>query len=162
MERLVGLQPATCPFWLRFPYLAPKSALLACRCFITNRQKETPVSAFPITQYSLRRCNSLHTVRLARPHQLDTPATTQSFEPSRDFRMFRAIDKITCTQTVQIDAMRQHTLHNTEFLGTHEVNRAHPSQTKATQNTSLCKAPRFRKEHCFFGKLAGFARLSLC
>jgi len=41
---------------------------------------------------------------------------TQSYEPSRDFRMARAIDKTTCTETVQIDAMRQHTLHNTEFL----------------------------------------------
>jgi len=37
-------------------------------------------------------------------------------EPSRDFRMARAIDKTTSTQTVQMDAMRQHTLHNTEFL----------------------------------------------
>ena len=109
-------------------------------------EEDTPVSAFRITQYCLDRCDSLHTVRSARPHQLDPPAMTHSFQPSRDFRMARAINKITWTQTVQIDAMRQNTLHNTEFLRNARGQPCSPFADKSNAKVLLyAKLPDFGK-----------------
>jgi hypothetical protein len=114
-------------------------------------EEDTLVSAFRITQYSLDRCDSLHTVRSARPHQLDTPVMTQRFESSRDFCMARTIDKITCTQTVQVDAMRQHTLHNTEFLWNARGQPCSPFADKSNAKVLLyAKFPDFGKSIVFW------------
>jgi len=82
----------------------------------------------------------------------------RSFEPSRDFRMARAIDKITCTQTVQTDAMRQHTLHNTELLRNARGQTYSPFADKSNAKVRSSTI----SEKAFFFNLAGFARLSLC
>jgi hypothetical protein len=141
-------------FFLAAIFISCSKVSLITMSVLQNQppEEDPQVSAFRITQYCLNRCYSLYTVRSAGPHQLDTPAMTQSFEPSRDFRMARAIDKITCTQTVQIDAMRrQHTLHNTEFLRNARGQPYSPfADKKQSKSTSLHKAPRFREKRFFF------------
>jgi hypothetical protein len=74
------------------------------------------VLTFGIALYYSVRQESWHKDRWTRLHQLDIPAMTPSFEQSRERRMGRVIDKITCTQIVQIDARRQNTLRNAECL----------------------------------------------
>jgi hypothetical protein len=104
------------PVWLRFSFLAPKSALLPRQCFKTTLQKRT------------HRCQHFESLGIV---WIGATACTQSVQLDRTnwiLQQWRrvlnhhatlawlwAIDKITCTQTLQIDAMRQHKLHNTEF-----------------------------------------------
>ena len=126
----------------------------------TSRRGHTSVSVS--NQHCLDRCDSLHTVRSARPHQLDTPAMTQSYEPSRDFRMARAIDKTTSHKRCKWMPCANTRYITRNSFATREVNRAHPSQTKATQkHFSTQSSPISEKSIVFLKKLAGFACLSL-
>ena len=87
---------------------------------------------------------------------------TLSFEPSRECRMGRVIDKITCTHIVQIEARRQDTLHNTEcFWNT----RGQPCIMLALQRQKQRKSTLIYNAHLILKNaqlLKGFQSTSLC
>ena len=160
MERLVELQPATCPFWLRFSFLAPESALLPCQCFKINLQKMThQCRSVSISYHSV----SFESVRqLAQsPFSWTGPTGYSSNDAVLNhhvtFAWLEPLIKSPAHKLCKLMPCANTRYITRSYFGTREVKLTHPSQIKATQKYA---APRFRKKLFFLISQASLGCLS--